>query len=352
MEMVRLTAERPEGASPPGDGVRSAPGTGVTRGPGDGLIPRQVSPSPSQQGSEVSRHQGAQQRSAGVGTSRGPRSAGVGLEGSEGQQGSGRESSALPMTQPVAGSLTAGCPSKVQGSGVSGGRLLAPSPARTASSSKASAVQGREPQWPPGLAAMPSPPPGRSASAGHPAVGTAILPGAVLSSEARPAWPHPRGQWQSAPSPRCCPRYPARLAGFRSPAWGRRHPRLQRAGGALCTGHPPRLRALPHHALLLVWGGLVSALSLPDSSANETAVSGRAGRVPVGSGDSPELGGGCVCRDTGRQPRDGPGRWAQVPTMLQRRGCSKAFADEEAVGGLCGHICPVSEHVRPWVFIL
>ena len=49
-----------------------------------------------------------------------------------------------------------------------------------------------------------------------------------------------------------------------------------------------------------------------------------------------------MCRDTGRQPREGPGRWAPgTRHVLQHRGCLKAFADEEAVGGLCGHICPI-----------
>ena len=61
-------------------------------------------------------------------------------------------------------------------------------------------------------------------------------------------------------------------------------------------------------------GAALQCLSLPDSSENETAVSGRAGGGPGGGGDGPELWGRGVCAGTqgpqGWQPREGPGRWA------------------------------------------
>lgn len=131
-----LTAGAPEGASPPGDGGfgqhlgQGSPG-GLVMGSSPGRCPHRKPAGV--RGQQASR---GQQGSAGVGTSRGPRSAGVGLEGSEVSRAQGRESSALPMTQPVGWELDGWVPVESPGQWSVRRAALSPSPARTASSSQ------------------------------------------------------------------------------------------------------------------------------------------------------------------------------------------------------------------------
>lgn len=157
--------------------------------------------------------------------------------------------------------MTAGCPSKVQGSGVPGGRLLAPHlPGQHAqrAAPKASAVQGREPQWPPGAKAL-----CRLLlqagllQLGTLPVGTAILSGSHPVIEARSPGAHPRGQWQSAPSPQVLPEVPCSPRWVQKPCLGAEAPQLSAQVGRSAPVTQASLEALPHHALLLVWGGLV-----------------------------------------------------------------------------------------------
>ena len=208
---------------------------------------------------------------------------------------------------------------------------------------KASAVQGREPRWPPGAKGLCHLLPWQACFSWAPCpLGLPFFWGVVLSSRLAALAAHARGQRQSAPSPQVLPEVPCSPCWVQKPCLGAGAPTAQRAGGALCASHPGlalprlRLRLSPSHASPRL-GQPCSALSLPDSSENETAVSGRAGRGPGGGGDGPELRGRGVCAGTqgpqGWQPREGPSRWALGTChVLQSRGCLKAFADEEAVG--------------------
>lgn len=189
----------------------------------------------SQQGSEVSRHQGGQQGSAGVGTSRGPRSAGVGLEG-QSQQGSGA-GKPRPADDTAQGwELDGWVPVESPGQWSVRRAALALT-CQDSEQPYMPAVQGREPSGSPAKRYAVS---SRQVCFSWAPVCRDCHSSGVRSCRrgSQPWHPPLAASVAVCPErPGVLPKVPCSPAGSASPAWGRRHPQLSTQVG-LCAGHP------------------------------------------------------------------------------------------------------------------